>query len=98
MIEIQQTEEFSEWIGSLRDRVARRAILERITRMRGGLHGSVKRLDSGLSELKVDHGPGYRVYFTQRGNTLVLLLCGGDKSTQRSDIKRAAQLASEWEN
>lgn len=92
MIEVQQTETFRAWITGLRDRVAAAIVARRIDRMRNGLLGDVKFFD-GIGEMRIDVGPGYRVYFAKRGNVLIVLLCGGDKSTQRRDIEMAKSLA-----
>ena len=94
MIEIQQTAHFSKWYLALKDRRAAERIALRLVRLQSGLFGDVKFFD-GIGELRVDYGPGYRVYFVQRGDVLVLLLCGGDKSTQRRDIARALDMAKE---
>jgi len=93
MVEVHQTEVFSKWLGELRDRQARARILTRIDRLHLGLVGDVKPVGEGVSELRIDYGPGYRVYFTQRGKELVILLAGGDKRTQDRDIKTALELA-----
>ena len=95
MIEIRQTEVYSQWFGSLRDRQARARIDARIRRLSLGNPGDVKPAGEGVSELRIDYGPGYRVYFVQRGQTLVILLAGGDKHTQDRDIKTALDLARE---
>jgi putative addiction module killer protein len=79
----------SEWLDGLRDATARARIVARLDRLAAGLLGDWKALGGGISELRVDHGPGYRVYFAQRGDTFILLLCGGDKRTQAKDIERA---------
>ena len=89
MIEILKTRTFSEWFEELGDHQAKRTIQAKIDRLAVGGFGNSKRLSSAVSELKIDHGPGYRVYFTQRGSLIVILLCGGNKSTQKRDIKRA---------
>ena len=81
----------------LRDSRAKALIAARIFRLANGLTGDVKPVGQGISELRIHHGPGYRVYFKQRGNELVILLCGGDKSTQQNDIDTAQRLAAEWE-
>ena len=94
MIEIQQTAHFSKWYLALKDRRAAERIALRLVRLQSGLFGDVKFFD-GIGELRVDYGPGYRVYFVQRGDVLVVLLCGGDKSTQRRDIARALDMAKE---
>ncbi len=95
VIEVRQTEEFARWIGSLRDERAAAKIAQRIVRLQSGLFGDVKPVGEGVSELRVDHGPGYRVYFANRGRTIVILLCGGDKRTQAADIRRAKALAAD---
>ena len=93
MIEIRQTEEYERWFVSLRDRVARARIDVRIRRLSLGNPGDVKPVGEGVSEMRIDHGPGYRVYYVQRGQSLVVLLAGGDKSTQERDIASALALA-----
>ncbi len=95
MIEIRQTETYFQWFGSLRDRQARARINARIRRLSLGNFGDVKPISEGVSELRIDFGPGYRVYFVRRGQTLVVLLAGGDKRTQDRDIKKALKLARE---
>jgi|SRR5882672_8505956 len=87
---------FERWISGLRDRQARARILVRIDRLAGGNSGDVRPVGSGVSELRIDFGPGYRVYFAQKGEWLVVLLCGGDKRTQSGDIKRALGLVEQW--
>lgn len=96
MIEVRQTETFAAWMDGLADRRAASRIAARIARLQIGLFGDVRPVGAGLSELRIDVGPGYRVYFAQRGRVLVLLLCGGDKSSQRRDIARAHNLAAAW--
>jgi len=98
MLEVLQSATFLKWFGGLRDRQARVRIDARIARLRQGNHGDAKPLKGtrGVYELRVDYGPGYRVYYTQRGTTVVLLLCGGDKRTQDADIERAGQMAKDW--
>lgn len=93
MIEVRKTEIFSKWIDSLRDTRARARIQARIERLAAGNPGDVEPVGEGVSELRIDLGPGYRVYFKQRGGELVILLAGGDKSTQARDIKTALRLA-----
>lgn len=95
MIEIRQTEAYFHWFDSLHDRQARARINARIRRLSLGNFGDVKPIGEGVSELRIDFGPGYRVYFVQRGQTLVVLLAGGDKRTQDRDIKKALKLARE---
>ncbi len=94
-MEIRQTELFARWLVGLRDRRARLRIAARIRRLSLGNFGDVKPVGGGISEMRVDYGPGYRVYFVQRGETLVILLAGGDKRTQGRDIARARELARE---
>lgn len=95
MIQIQQTEAYAQWFSGLRDRVARARIDIRIRRLSLGNAGDTKPVGDGVSELRVDHGPGYRVYFIQRGEVVVVLLAGGDKSTQDKDIRTAKALAKD---
>ena len=95
MIEIRQTEIYSRWFNSLRDRQAKARIDIRIRRLSTGNPGDVKPVGQGVSELRIDYGPGYRVYFVQRGETLIILLAGGDKRTQEQDIKTALDLAQD---
>lgn len=92
-MEIRRTETFTKWMHGLRDRKARARIQTRIDRLQLGLPGDAKPMRDGISELRIDYGPGYRVYFTQRGQQLVILLAGGDKRTQDRDIKLAIHLA-----
>ena len=96
MVELTQTETFRQWEARLRDRRARTLIAARLSRLAEGLAGDVSPVGDGISELRIHYGPGYRVYFQQRGNILVVLLCGGDKSTQARDIAIAKKLAQEW--
>lgn len=95
MIEIRQTVAFGSWIGGLRDLRAAARIDARIGRLRLGNFGDVKSVGDGVSELRVDFGPGYRVYFTKHGDKVVVLLCAGDKGSQARDIKRAKAMAAE---
>lgn len=94
--EIKQTEAFRAWEANLRDRRARTLIAARIFRLAEGLPGDVAPVGQGVSELRIHYGPGYRIYFQRRGNALVLLLSGGDKTSQASDIARAKRLARDW--
>lgn len=96
MIEIIKSESFHQWLHGLKDRVARARIEARIARMSLGNPGDVKPTREGISEMRIDHGPGYRVYFMQRGKVVVVLLAGGDKRTQDVDIKRAIEIAKDW--
>lgn len=95
MIQIQQTEAYVEWFSGLRDRVARARIDIRIRRLSLGNAGNAKPVGDGVSELRVDYGPGYRIYFVQRGEVVIVLLAGGDKSTQDKDIRNAKVLAKD---
>ncbi len=93
VIEIRKTEHFARWIDSLKDIRARARIQARIERLATGNPGDVKPVGEGVSEMRIDHGPGYRVYYMQHGRTVIILLAGGDKSTQTKDIKTARRLA-----
>lgn len=95
MIEIRQTETYSDWFASLRDSKAKARIDVRIRRLSMGNPGDVKPVGEGVSELRIDYGPGYRVYYIKRGETLVILLAGGNKTTQQKDIKVALDLAQD---
>ncbi|HWM92426.1 MAG TPA: type II toxin-antitoxin system RelE/ParE family toxin [Thermoanaerobaculia bacterium] len=95
MVEIRQTEVYAQWYSGLRDRMARARIDARVRRLSLGNPGDAKPVGEGVSELRIDHGPGYRVYFVHRGQSLVILLAGGDKSTQDRDIATALELARE---
>jgi putative addiction module killer protein len=95
MFEVQKTDEFDKWLSGLADQKALAKITSRIERLGLGNPGDFRPVGQGLSEMRVPHGPGYRVYFKQTGKTIVLLLCGGDKSTQVKDIKRAKEIAAE---
>jgi putative addiction module killer protein len=93
VIEIRKTDTYARWLDGLRDIRARARVLARIERLAAGNPGDVKPVGEGVSELRIDYGPGYRVYFTMRGRTVIILLAGGDKSTQATDIRRALRLA-----
>jgi putative addiction module killer protein len=97
MIEVRQTAIFAEWFNALKDGRARDRIAIRIRRTEMGNPGDVRPVGGSVSELRIDYGPGYRVYFTQRGRIIVILLCGGDKSTQDRDIRKARELAAQLE-
>ena len=90
---VEQTEVYRDWINALKDRAGRARIQVRVDRLVHGNPGRHRHLTDGVSELKIDVGPGYRVYYTQRGDRLLLLLVGGDKSTQRKDVDRAFEHA-----
>lgn len=96
-IEVRQTTTYADWFASLRDVRAKPRINVRIRRLSLGLAGDAKLLGGGIAELRIDYGPGYRIYYASRGATLVLLLCGGDKSRQNADIARARALVAQWE-
>jgi putative addiction module killer protein len=97
MFEVRQTTTFRDWLDHLPDRKAIERIAQRIVRLQAGLFGDVRPVGGGLSELRVDHGPGYRLYFVRRGQTLFVLLCGGDKGSQRHVIAQAKIMAAELE-
>ncbi|MEB2868996.1 type II toxin-antitoxin system RelE/ParE family toxin [Pseudomonas rhizosphaerae] len=96
MIEIKQTATYMTWESKLKDQRAKAAIAARIFRLANGLPGDVSPVGQGVSELRIHYGLGYRIYFQQRGNEIVILLCGGDKSSQTKDIETAKRLANEW--
>jgi putative addiction module killer protein len=98
MMEIRQTVVFAEWLDGLRDHIAVKRIKQRLARVQIGLFGDAKSVGEGISELRVDHGPGYRVYFSRRGDVVIILLCGGDKSSQKRDIVRAKDVNKEVED
>ena len=93
MIEIRETDVYHEWFETLKDKRVKARIDIRIRRVSLGNYGDVRPVGKGVSELRIDYGPGYRVYFLRRGNIVVILLCGGDKSTQATDIRLAQELA-----
>jgi putative addiction module killer protein len=93
MLEIRKTETYAQWIDNLRDLQARARVQVRIERLAAGNPGDVRAVGEGVSELRIDYGPGYRVYFTKRGREVVILLAGGDKTTQSADIKVALRLS-----
>jgi putative addiction module killer protein len=96
-MEIRKTDFFARWLDGLRDTRARARVQVRIERLAMGNPGDVKPVGEGVSELRIQYGPGYRVYFKQQGNALILLLAGGDKSTQKKDIRTALELARNLE-
>ena len=93
MVEIRKTDHFVQWLDDLKDIQARARVQARIERLAAGNPGDVAPVGEGISELRIDYGPGYRVYFKKRGQELIILLAGGDKSTQAKDIKAALSLA-----
>jgi putative addiction module killer protein len=93
MIDVRQTDVYAKWFDGLRDRAAQARVNARVRRLSLGNPGDVKPVGKGVSELRIDYGPGYRIYFVQRGNTVIILLAGGDKRTQDRDIKAAIDLA-----
>jgi len=98
MIEVRQTEIFADWFTSLKDRTAKARIQARIDRMEMGNFGDVAPVGQGVSEMRIFYGSGYRVYFVQRGSIVVILLCGGDKSSRTSDINKAKELVKQLED
>ena len=95
LIEVRQSAEFAEWMVRLRDVRGRAKIAARIDRLAMGYAGDVRPVGAGISELRIHYGPGYRVYYEHRGSVVVMLLCGGDKSSQSRDISKAKKLATE---
>ena len=95
MIEIRKTDVFAKWIDGLKDMRARARVLVRIERLAAGNQGDVRPVGEGVSELRIDYGPGYRVYFVRRGQALIILLAGGDKRSQKRDIRTAIRLAQD---
>ena len=93
MVEVRQTKLFAKWLAGLKDHQAQTAVAKRIRRIEGGLLGDVKPVGEGVSEARIHINAGYRLYFVQRGKTVVILLCGGDKSTQAADIQKAREMA-----
>ena len=87
---------FKQWLKKLKDETGRARIVSRINRLMEGLPGDVAPVGNGVSELRIHYGPGYRVYFHQQGSTMIILLCGGDKGTQRRDIDTAHRILTEW--
>ncbi|HUS24877.1 MAG TPA: type II toxin-antitoxin system RelE/ParE family toxin [Candidatus Binatia bacterium] len=97
MVELVKSATFDRWLSELEDFQGKARILARLRRLSLGNPGDVKPVGGGVSEMRIDHGPGYRVYYVQRGPVLAILLCGGDKSTQARDIAKARQLAAQFE-
>jgi putative addiction module killer protein len=98
MIEMLRSDIFDRWLSGLRDRRAVARIAARLDRLAAGNPGDAQPVGEGISELRINYGPGYRVYFIQKGQVLIVLLCGGDKSTQDRDIRQAKALANEWKD
>jgi putative addiction module killer protein len=96
VVRILKSTTFDAWIRGLADHRAKARIEARIRRLSLGNPGDVKPVGSGISELRIDYGPGYRVYYLQRGEAFMVLLCGGDKRTQAADIRRALAIAAQW--
>jgi putative addiction module killer protein len=94
MFDVQTTELFDQWLSDLTNRAARAKITSRIDRLSCGNAGDVKAVGEGISEMRIDTGPGYRVYYKQTGTTIIVILCGGDKSSQDKDIKKAKRIAA----
>ncbi len=93
MVEVRQTENFSAWLRGLKDANAVARVVARMRRMEQGNSGDTRSVGKGVMEMRIAYGPGYRIYYVQRGAQIVILLCGGDKGTQRRDIKRAQMIA-----
>lgn len=98
MVEVVKSATFDRWLRKLKDRRAAARVLIRIDRLAAGNPGDVKPVGEGVSELRIAYGPGYRVYFLQEGQRLLVLLCGGDKSSQQTDIDQAKQIAADWKS
>ncbi|WP_315835500.1 type II toxin-antitoxin system RelE/ParE family toxin [Bradyrhizobium prioriisuperbiae] len=98
MVDVRETLDFTNWLEALNDQRARLQIVRRISRVAAGNFGDAKSVGGAVSELRIDHGPGYRVYYARRGKTVVILLCGGDKRTQSKDIRKAKEIAEALED
>lgn len=98
MLDIRQTAVFRRWVERLRNRRAKAMIAIRIARFQAGNAGDIEPVGGGVSEMRIHYGPGYRLYFTRRGATVVVLLCGGDKGSQKADIAKAQQMTAELED
>lgn len=96
MVHVIRSSTFDHWLRGLKDRRAAARVQVRIERLAGGNPGDARPVGGGVSELRITYGPGYRVYYVQRGQTLAVLLCGGDKSSQTKDIAEAQRIADEW--
>ena len=98
MVEVVKSATFDRWLRKLKNRRAAARVQVRIDRLAAGNPGDVKPVGSGISELRIDYGPGYRVYYLREGHRLILLLCGGDKSSQQKDIEEAKRIAADWKS
>ena len=98
MIDVRETPDFASWLSALSDQRARLQIVRRIIRVAAGNFGDAKSVGGAVSELRIDHGPGYRLYYTRHGKAVVILLCGGDKRTQSKDIRKAREIAETLED
>jgi putative addiction module killer protein len=98
LVDLIRSDVFDHWLSRLRDRQARSRILVRLDRLATGNPGDVKPVGDGISEMRIDYGPGYRVYYVRRGEIVIILLCGGDKSTQPRDVAQAKRIASAWKD
>ncbi|WP_181274119.1 type II toxin-antitoxin system RelE/ParE family toxin [Brevibacterium oceani] len=98
MVEVIRSTTYDRWVRSIKDRRVKARVLARVDRLAQGNPGDVKPVGGGISELRIRYGPGYRVYFLQDGARLILLLCGGDKSTQQRDINEAKRIGKEWKS
>ena len=96
MFIVRQTDRFKRWAAKLQDRRVKAVIADRILRLSNGLFGDAASVGGGIQELRIHHGPGYRIYFQRRGAEIILLLCGGDKGTQDRDIRTAKRIAADW--
>jgi putative addiction module killer protein len=97
MVEVIKSTTFDRWLGKLKDRRAAARVQVRIDRLAAGNPGDVKPVGGGINELRIDYGPGHRIYYLQEVRRLIVLLCGGDKSSQQCDIEQAKRIAAEWE-
>jgi putative addiction module killer protein len=95
MYDIETTEEFDKWLGNIKDSKTQKVIVKRIRTMTLGSSGETRSLEGGLFEAKIRYGSGFRLYFVNKGTKIIVLLCGGDKSTQKQDIKNARKMAKE---
>jgi putative addiction module killer protein len=98
LVDVRETPDFTDWLAALSDQRARLQIVRRIRRVAAGNFGDAKSVGGAVNELRIDHGPGYRAYYTRRGKAVVILLCGGDKRTQSRDIRKAKEIAETLED